>query len=153
MAAPDKIPIEYLPEFRSWCIGRYTQGQFLGSVIAAYAKDYDLRSYRSDWPDHQRWYSVLHLFDHDGSHRSSDIWYAGTGQGAPQERAFARLEEGVDALPGRTYGDIAIRLFRVEVDDVVFGLIDQSDELGFDCVVLQPNDWGFYPPWDGRYDT
>jgi hypothetical protein len=39
------------------------------------------------------------------------------------------------------------------VDDVVFGLIDESDELGFDHVVLHPNDWCFSPPWDGRYDT
>jgi hypothetical protein len=40
----------------------------------------------NDWPAHQRQYSVLHLFDHDGRHQSSDIWYAGTGRDEPIER-------------------------------------------------------------------
>jgi hypothetical protein len=157
MAPPERIPIRYEPEYRSWCIGRNDNGQFLGSVVSGYSKEYRAKVKRSgfgdDWPAHQRQYSVLHLFDHDGRHQASDIWYAGSGQDEPIERAFARLQERVDALPGREYGDIAIRPFRVDFDDQVFGLIDESAELGFDYVVLHPNDWCFSPPWDGRYDT
>jgi hypothetical protein len=157
MAPPERIPIRYEPEYRSWCIGRNDNGQFLGSVVSGYSKEYRAKVKRSgfgdDWPAHQRQYSVLHLFDHDGRHRASDIWYAGSGQDEPIERAFARLQERVDALPGREYRDIAIRPFRVDFDDQVFGLIDESAELGFDYVVLHPNDWCFGPPWDGCYDT
>jgi hypothetical protein len=65
----------------------------------------------------------------------------------------ARLQERVDALPGREYGDIAIRPFRVDFDDQMFGLIDESEELGFDYVVPHPNGWCLAPPWDGRYDA
>jgi hypothetical protein len=34
MALPDRIPIRYKPDYRSWCIGHYDDGQFLGSVVA-----------------------------------------------------------------------------------------------------------------------
>jgi hypothetical protein len=157
MALPDRIPIRYIPDYRSWCIGRYDDGQFLGSVVSGYSKEYWAKVKRSgfggDWPAHQRQYSVLHLFDQDGRHQSSDIWYAGTGQGEPVQHAFARLQERVDALPGRQYGDIAIRPFRVEFDDQVFALVDESDEERGDWAELYPNDWGFHPPWDSHYDT
>ena len=103
MALPDRIPIRYLPDYRSWCIGRYADGQFLGSVVSGYSKQYWTKVRRAafgdDWPAQQRQYSVLHLFDHDGRHRLSDIWYAGSGQGEAVDRAFARLQERVDALP------------------------------------------------------
>jgi hypothetical protein len=149
MALPDRIPIAYMPDSRSWCIGRYADGQFRGLLTA---KGHRLGD---DRPDLWRVYSVLHLFDHEGRYRSSDIWYAGTGQGEAFERAFARLEECVNALPGWEYGDIAIRPFRVEVeaDGLVFELVDESDEERGDWAELYPNHWGFHPPWDGRYDT
>jgi len=158
MAVPDRIPIAYEPEYRSWCIGRYDDGQFLGFVIAGLPKDYRAPAgpeYSRDFLDHQRMYSVLHLFDHDGRYRSTDLWYAGTGQGEPHERAVARLQRRVDALPGRGYGDIAIGPFDADlaVDDLRFGLVDESDEERGDWAELYPNDWGFAPPWDGRYST
>jgi hypothetical protein len=152
MALPDRIPIAYMPEYRSWCIGHYADGQFLGLLTSAPAKGHRLGD---DRPELRRVYSVLHLFDHEGRYRSSDIWYAGTGQGAAFERALARLNERVNALPGREYGDIAIRLFRVDVEaeGLVFELVDESDEERGDWAELYPNHWGFPPPWDGRYDT
>ena len=157
MAPPDRIPIRHEPGSRSWCIGRYADGQFLGSVVAGYDKDYWEKAARfgfgDDWPAHQRHYSVLHLFDHEGRHQSSDIWCAGTGEGELVERAFARLQGRLDALPGRQYGDIAVRLFRVDFDDQAFALVDESDEERGDWVEFYPNNWGFHPPWDGHYDT
>jgi hypothetical protein len=177
MTVPDRIPVRYEPAYRSWCIGHYDDGQFLGFVAAGLPKDYrDLAGpghsrtlldqqhhdpllrqllQDRDFVHHQRHYSVLHLFDHDGRYRSTDLWYAGTGQGEPIERAFARLQEQVDALPGRGYGDIAIGLFQadVAVDDLRFGLVDESDEERGDWAELYPNCWGFAPPWDGHYDT
>jgi hypothetical protein len=159
MALPDKIPIDYVPYSHSWCIGHYDDGQFLGFVVAGLPKDYQAtppeQGIRREFLDHQRIYAVLHLFDHDGRYRSTDLWYAGTGQGEPVQRAFARLQLQVDALPGRAYGDIAIGLFHadVEVDDLCFELVDESDEECGDWAELYPNCWGFHPPWDGGYDT
>jgi hypothetical protein len=177
MTLPDKIPIRYQPEYRSWCIGHYDDGQFLGCVVVGNAKDYLARAgpghsldfldphvddlllqrvlHDRDFVNHQRHYSVLHLFDHDGRYQSTDLWYAGTGEGEPVKRAFARLQEQVDALPGRRYGDIAIGLFEadLEVDDLWFELVDESSEERGDWAELYPNRWGFHPPWDGGYDT
>ena len=105
MAVPDRIPIRYEPEYRSWCIGHYDNGQFLGFVVVGNAYDYLARAgpghspdfsdpqvddlllqqvlHDRDFVNHQRHYSVLHLFDHDGRYQSTDLWYAGTGEGEP----------------------------------------------------------------------
>ena len=49
--------------------------------------------------------------------------------------------------------DVRVKLFSVEIDGHVFGMIDTSDpELG-PRVTLEPNDFLFRPPWDGAYDT
>ena len=158
MALPDRIPIRYKPEYRSWCIGHYDDGQFLGFVTAGLPKDYRATASPGDSREflhHQRIYAVLHLFGHDGRYQSTDLWYAGTGQGQPVERAFARLEQQVDALPGHVFGDIAIALFHTDlaVDDLWFELVDESDEERGDWAELYPNRWGFHSPWDGHYDT
>jgi uncharacterized cupin superfamily protein len=50
------------------------------------------------------------------------------------------------------YDDIAIRLFHVEVDGIVFGLVDETDEDG-GYVEFKPGDLAFTEPWDGSYDT
>ena len=72
------------------------------------------------------------------------------------------LEGELDALvaqmPGKVYGDIAVRLFPTEHEGVVFGLIDESgDRAGdgrhVDCVELYPDRLGFGGPWDGTYST
>ncbi|MFI5925665.1 hypothetical protein ACIA3K_06725 [Micromonospora sp. NPDC051543] len=68
--------------------------------------------------------------------------------------AQAGLSEWLDALPGRVFADIAIRLFQVEVDGHVFGLVDWSEEYdGDDHAEFLPDDLAFDPPWDGYYDT
>ena len=63
-----------------------------------------------------------------------------------------RLNNWLSELPGRTYGNIAIRPFRVEIDGEMYGLIDESDDEG-EHVELHPNGLGFYPSWNGFYDT
>jgi formate hydrogenlyase regulatory protein HycA len=57
-------------------------------------------------------------------------------------------------LPGAVFGDIAIRLFQVERDGVFFGLVDAShEERGGDSAELYPQRMGFFPPFNGLYDT
>lgn len=62
------------------------------------------------------------------------------------------LEEWMAAIPGLTYGDIAIRPFRFEYDAITFGLIIE-DGHGTDWAELYPDGLGFRAPWDGSYDT
>jgi len=56
-------------------------------------------------------------------------------------------------MAGHSYGDIRIRLFRVDFDGVVFGLIDESEPERGDWVELYPDRLGFHEPWNGLYDT
>ncbi|WP_328417362.1 hypothetical protein OG470_29075 [Micromonospora sp. NBC_00389] len=153
MAIPDRVPIAYEPDYRTRFIGRYDKGQFFGSVTATLE---DGSGAEDDWYRHKRWYAVLHRFDPDGAHTDSDIWFAGTSEDeqASVDRAEARLVEWLDALPGRVFDDIAIKLFQVEVDGHVFGLVDgTADYDGKDHAEFVPDDLGFDPPWDGCYDT
>ncbi|MET7425524.1 hypothetical protein [Dactylosporangium sp. NPDC005555] len=153
MAIPDRVPITYEPDYHTRTIGRYDEGQFFAWVVATLG---DSDSADDDWPSRKRWYAVLHRFDDDGAHAGSTIEYTGTSvdEATSVDRARARVDELVAALPGVEYGDIAIRLFQVEVDGEVFGLVDWSEEYdGDDHAEFLPGELGFDPPWDGAYDT
>lgn len=153
MAIPDRVPIKYERRYRTRYIGRYDDGQFFGSVTATLE---DGCGAEPDWYRYKRWYAVLHRFDAEGAHTGSAIWFAGTSEKerASVRRAKAHLEEWLEALPGRVFGDIAIKLFHVEVDGHIFGLVDESEHYdGEDHAEFLPDDLGFDPPWDGIYDT
>ncbi|MEU4559381.1 hypothetical protein AB0F72_13420 [Actinoplanes sp. NPDC023936] len=153
MAIPEHVPIAYEPDYRTSSIGTYEGGQFFGSVTATLE---DGTGATDSWPRYKRWYAVLHRFDRDGAHTGSQIWCADTSEdeGASIGRARARLADWLDALPGRVFSDIAIRLFHVEFDGHTFGLVDQSEDYdGQDHAEFVPDDLGFDPPWDGCYDT
>jgi formate hydrogenlyase regulatory protein HycA len=153
MAIPDLVPISHEPDYRTDTIGGYTGGQFFGSVTATLQ---DGTGGQPDWFRYKRWYAVLHRFDAGGVHTGSDIWFAGTSEheDASIEKAQEHLAGWLDQLPGRVYGDIAIRLFQVEVDGQVFGLVDESALYdGDDHAEFLPDGLGFDPPWDGAYDT
>ncbi|WP_229070172.1 hypothetical protein [Actinoplanes sp. DH11] len=150
MAIPERVPIVHEPDYRTDTIGSYDQGQFFGSVTATLAMGAG-----DDWARHKRWYAVLHRFDRDGGHTGSEIWFAGTSEQeqASIDSARKRLDAWLAELPGREFGDIAIRLFQVEADGEVFGLVDQSADYDADHAEFLPDELGFDPPWDGEYDT
>lgn len=161
MTVPEIIPIAYEPWARTATIGRYGPGQFFGSLTGAYPRSYNRRTMRDQWPDFNRFYAVLHRFDHDGFHTGSDIWCEGTvtemrARKSSTDLAKARLDEWLADLPGLAYGPIAVRPFELVVDDVVFGLIPREwheDSQDWARVHLVPEDLCFAPPWDGLYDT
>ena len=75
-------------------------------------------------------------------------------------RSGRELAALLDTLDGRQFGDIAIRLFHVEHDGIVFGLVDETGQYREDeededdgSVELYPEGLGFHEPWDGEYDT
>ncbi|MGW1406659.1 hypothetical protein [Streptomyces sp. NPDC002403] len=167
MAVPAIIPIAHEPDYRTDTIGRYTGGQFLASITYAFPDGF---TPGDGWEEHKRLYTVLHRFDHDGRHTGSEIERAGTwaeqqqrphGQGSVMARAQSRMAALLDGLPGREYGDIAIRPFRLTVDGVLFGLVverhdggeDENDGHEDEWAELHPDCLGFYAPWDGQYDT
>jgi len=129
---PERIPIAYEPDFRTDLIGRYDAGLFLAGGFCGI--------------------TYLHLFDAEGRHQDSRIGLAEATLGA--DDPMARLQTEVDALPGRTFGNIAIRPFSVEhTDGQRWGLFDETVEFGFPHAELRPDFLGFNPPWDGLYDT
>jgi formate hydrogenlyase regulatory protein HycA len=158
MAVPEVIPISYEPHGRAEAIGRYADGQFLGTVTYAFP-----RGYRPDdgWENEKRLFAVLHTFDAEGRHRDSEIWCAGTwaeqlrapdGEASILQRARVHLAKLLRSLPRRSYTDIAIRPFQLTVDGVLFGLVTGQDEEG-GWAELYPDRLFFSPPWDGSYDA
>ncbi|BCB78268.1 hypothetical protein GCM10022251_31370 [Phytohabitans flavus] len=153
MAIPDRVPIAHEPGYRTDTIGSFDHGQFFGSVTATLQ---DGAGSKPDWYRYKRWYAVLHQFDVDGGHTGSQTWFAGTSE--DEDTSIRRAQEclagWLEALPGRAFGDIAIKLFQVNVDGHVFGLVDESELYdGQDHAEFLPDDLGFDPPWDGCYDT
>lgn len=148
---PDLIPMRQVDYLET--IGHYRDGQFLAFVVAGIQG----QPSGDDWKSRKRWYAVLHRFDHDGNHTNSDIWFAGStadGENAVIKRAAERCDEWLADLPDRQFGDVAIKTFAVTVDDIVFGLIDETDdEEAGGYVELYPSELGFSEPWDGHYES
>jgi formate hydrogenlyase regulatory protein HycA len=69
------------------------------------------------------------------------------------ERANAKRTELLDSLPGREFGDIAIRPFERYFEGVQFALVDESEPDRGDRAELYPDRLGFHVPWNGRYST
>jgi hypothetical protein len=147
MALPVVIPIAHEPWFRTKYIGRYAHGQFYGDIHGTKIDGLGKITV------------MLHLFDQDGVHKGSTI-----RSRVPLEEADAVLGEWLAQLPGATFGDIAIRLFEVEQDGVLFGLVDTThpergrardpaEWANGESAELYPQGLGFFPPFEGLYDT
>lgn len=159
---PDVIPISHEPDYRTSTIGRWQGGQFFASVTAAFPEGWSDWS-SDDWQAEKRWCAVLHQFDEAGGHLDSRIQFTGTtadGERKAITAAEQLLSEWLDALPERQYRDIAIAPFAVRFEGALFGLVLEEEEQDEDAggvggvgAELHPDGLGFYPPWDGCYDT
>lgn len=162
MAIPKRIPVSREGGNYSKFMGVYRSGrrrcQFWGQVVAAFA---DMpRPRPSDWGAYKRWYAVLHRFDARGKHLGTDHHFAGTTADSEEdvcERARAELDAMIAGLGPVEWADIAIGLFRVEIDGNTFGLVDVSEpDEGpewADRVSMEPGDLLFTAPWNGNYDS
>jgi formate hydrogenlyase regulatory protein HycA len=151
MAIPKTIRIRHEPNYRTHNIGTCGDGrQFMAFVVATLASER-----RVDVGPGKRWYAVLHTFDARGNHLDTQAWFAGTtedGEEQAVERARRRRQEMLASLGSHHLGNVQVKLFSVEIDGAVFGLVDTS-EGGRDRVTLYPNDLLFTPPWRGTYST
>lgn len=158
---PDVIPVKRYTTGYSGFIGKYDHGaQFWGQVVAAFRSpvtDTVVGNVASDeWRWRKCWYAILHKFDRHGNHLGTDYKFTGTtadGESAVTNEAKLCMDNFIKALGPVEFGDIAIRLFKVEIDGHTFGMIDTSSHQWGDTVTMEPGDLVFYPPWDGEYDT
>ena len=122
----------------------------MGFMVAAFAGEPP----DTGWEHRKRWYAILYKFDEEGRHIGTDHWFAGTtadGEDGVLDKARNQLQVFISALPDISFEDVSVRLFETIIDGNVFGLrqMDDPDEL----VELVPNDFIFYSPWNGNYDT
>jgi|AGTN01.3.fsa_nt_gi hypothetical protein len=140
---PELIPINRIEDYHSHYMGTYGDGnQFWGRIL-------NMNLSGSEF------YVVLHKFDCDGVHLGTDHTTINTEESQEHALEQARTARGelIERLGPVNYGDIAIKLFRVNIDGHVFGLIDSSTEEWGDLITMEPGDLGFHPPWNGDYDT
>ncbi len=115
-----------------------------------------------NWREKKSWLAVLHRFDGDGNHLSTEVRVGGPdSEGhqvaiakATEHLADLLREHGIEQL---NLGDIYIKPFSVEIGGIFFELkYSQSEHEGrrFESVTLWPNDIMFHPPWhSGEYST
>lgn len=156
MPIPERIPIARFENYYTENIGTYDGGkQFMAFVVAGMDPEIVLE----DWARAKRWYAILHKFDEDGRHIETLDWYAGVtadGENSVVEAARVKMFDYLKSLEPVQFKDVAIKLFQVEIDGVIFGLQECVDEDGLnqdELVQLLPNDFIFYHPWDGNFDT
>lgn len=152
MAIPKKIKIKRIPDYFTKTIGNYSDGQFMALIAATLPFPIP-----KDWEKHKRWYSVLHTFTKNGRHKKTDAWFAGTESEGFDEigmRARQKRDEMLASLDGHKFCDIEVELFSVQIDGFTFGLVDASKpEENYESVHLLPNDFAFFAPWNGEFDT
>jgi len=157
MAIPTWIKVERAKDYYTHNIGTFgldrDAGQFMGFVVAT-LPDGPLSK---DWKKHKRWYAVLHLFDQEGNYLETRHKFVGTtadGEDTVLPSAKETLAGMLRLLKNKSNQDVRIKLFKTEIDGCTFGLVDSSDlATETETVTLLPNDFVFYPPWDGSYDT
>jgi hypothetical protein len=161
MAAPELLRIP-LDEGRFENIGRLPNGnQFMAYVTGAMpdGMKYPMNDEQSRL---KRWLAVVHQFDADGNHLVSEARlgaFDSEGRDVAGQKAWAQLEDMYDRLiiDGEpVFCDINVKLFSVEIDDVIYGLFYEQDEEEpeSEWVMLEPRDIMFHPEWDsGEYST
>lgn len=158
-----RVPFE--PESRFDCIGRYGDGnQFMAFVTGAFPGRGQFPDPSSDWQAKKSWNAVIHKFDSQGNHLSSQVKLGGhekDGRDVAGNLAWQHLERMLHDLGlfNPSLCDIHIKPFSVEVQGVYYELeyvheVDEENGDEFEHMMLWPNDVMFHPPWDsGNYST
>jgi hypothetical protein len=154
---PAEGPIEY--------VGRLDDGtQYMTFITGALPDDYASNLYNKDWQRVKTWIGVLHLFDSDGNHESSEARLGGydiEGWDEACNKAWAAVHTMFAPFRNKHSErcDIYVRPFALVLDGITHGLVyraTQPEENGpvFEGVFLEPRDVMFHPPWDsGEWST
>jgi hypothetical protein len=161
---PEKLRIPP-DEGRFDYVGHLADGtQLMGFITGAFPDDYVIDSGEDGWRKIKRWIAVLHLFDAEGSHLSSQSRVGGydiEGWDEACEKAHAELRRMLEPLRAKDFrsGEINVRLFSVTLDGVTHGLnythhVVPEDDFEGEWVMFEPRDFMFHPSWDsGEYST
>lgn len=155
---PNLIPIKRHENQHSGThyIGHYGSGnQFWAQVAAGFRPPAGGKN-NKDWESRKCWYAILHKFNSQGDYLSTNYKFTGTtadGESKVIETAKLHMDKFIEELGAIHFGDIAIKLFNVDVDEHVFGLIDTSSAETGDSATMMPGDLVFFEPWKGEYDT
>jgi hypothetical protein len=164
VGSPEKLRIPH-DDHRFKYVGRLADGrQFMAFVTGAFPDGIKLNWDTDEWRKAKQWLAVLHLFDAEGNRLSSEAKLGGydidgydvAGDKARAElaRMLGQVEQGEPRL-----GDIWVRQFAVQLDGVTHSLLYEAfkaedDGPVVECVMLEPRDIMFHPPWDnGEYST
>jgi hypothetical protein len=162
MGAPTTIRIPR-DDYHFENVGTYGDGfQFMGFLTYAAPKYFWKEDAPIDgqpvWSQFTNCFAVLHRFDAAGNHTGTDVRRVhGTPDFADVD--VAELDELITSLGPHQHRDILVKLFSVQDNGIMHGLIyetGQPDEDGEipEWVMLQPRDIMFHPPWDsGEYST
>lgn len=161
---PDKIRIPH-DDDRFEYIGRLLDGrQIMAYVTGAFPDGFPIDRDPEIWRKAKRWLAVLHLFDAEGNHLGSEARLGGfdiEGRDVAGEKAWAELDKMLLGLGPEQIelGDIWVKLFSVSIEGVTHSLLYEQhlpdeDSPAYECVMLEPQDIMFHPPWDsGEYST
>lgn len=147
MPIPEVIPIRLMEDLHTEFVGRCADGTqfFLNEVSVHQGAHTENRAASC----HE--YLVLYLFDSDGYYLKHKYWYGGTTATCNQRVLDAKRHELLATLGNVKYCDIAVRLFSVQIDNITFGLIPNTEH---ESVELEPGSQiSFTEPWDGEYYT
>jgi formate hydrogenlyase regulatory protein HycA len=152
MSIPKKIKIKRIEDFYTKCIGKHSEGQFMAFITATLPTPIP-----KDWERHKRWYTVLHTFNNVGRHIKTEAWFAGTsadGEEIVGKKARTKRDEMVATLKDVVFNDVEVELFSTVIDGFTFGLLNASkpDE-NYESIHLLPNDFAFFAPWNGEFET
>jgi hypothetical protein len=138
-----------------------TGNQFMAFVSGAFPES----GPTTEWEKTKRWYAILHRFDPEGNHLSTQVSNGGTtaeGEEHSCTCAWKKLGEMLHGLDIDRLCDINIKPFVYEEEGYRFALVYEQRSYddpgnpgaGYECVMLWPNDIMFHPPWDsGQYST
>ncbi|WP_441246311.1 hypothetical protein [Kitasatospora sp. McL0602] len=124
------------PDRRTATIGTHRGGQFFADIV------------RDRQVGGGVLRALLHMFGHDGTHRETLLEAA-----VDLDHAERLLAEMLAGLGVTEFGDIRIKPFTIEVEGRSWGLLDMMADRNEEWYELEPQQMGFYAPWDGRYDT
>ena len=153
MPVPNKIKINREEEYYTHFIGKTHDGKQFMALIGATLPT----PLPEDWPNHKKWYAVLHTFNSEGRHMDTKTICAGRtadGEDVVVEKARSLRNEMLSSLGKVSFEDIEVELFSIEIDGFTFGLVDGSEpDEGIEKINLLPNGLAFFEPWNGEYDT
>jgi hypothetical protein len=133
-------------------------------VTGAFPSGVKLNWDTDEWRKVKSWSAVLHLFDADGNHLSSEARLGGydvEGRDVAGDQAWSELDTMLARLaPGKPQlCDIWVKQFCTVIDGITHSMHyetfkGEEDGPVFECVMLEPRDIMFHPPWDsGEYST